>query len=58
MTRWADADAFVSRARRPDDPRSLILLADSAHGAGRIGEAAELAERAVALAESRPRTRR
>ena len=53
LTRWAEADAFVSRARRPDDPQSLILLADSAHGAGRIGEAAELAERAVALAESR-----
>lgn len=48
---WDDADAYVARARRPSDPRSLILLADSAHGAGRIEAAAQFAARAVELAE-------
>jgi hypothetical protein len=41
----------VARGRRPNDSRSLILLADSAHGAGRIEAAAQFAARAVKLAE-------
>jgi DNA-binding CsgD family transcriptional regulator len=51
LRRWDDADAYVARARRPSDPRSLILLADSAHGAGRIEAAAQFAALAVKLAE-------
>jgi hypothetical protein len=51
VRRWDDADPYVARARRPNDPRSLILLADSAHGAGRIEAAAQFAARAVELAE-------
>lgn len=50
LRRWPDADDLVARARRPDDPRSLILLADSAHGAGRIPAAAKLAAKAVTRA--------
>ena len=53
LRRWADADGFVARGRRPDDPRSMILLADSAHGDGRVGEAAALAARAVEAANGR-----
>ncbi len=52
LRRWGDADDLVARARRPDDPRSLVLLADSAHGAGRIPAAAELAARAVTRAST------
>ena len=54
LRRWLDADELVARARRPDDPRSLILLADSAHGAGRIPAAEELARRAVQRAAAGP----
>ena len=49
--RWDDATAYVERAGRPDDPRSPALLADAAHGAGRVEEAAAFAAEAVALAE-------
>lgn len=49
--RWAVADDFVERAGRPDDPRSAVLRADAAFGAGRVDEAAELAARAVERAE-------
>ena len=49
--RWADVRTYVDRAGRPDDPRSSSLLADAAHGAGRIEEAARHAERAASLAE-------
>jgi DNA-binding CsgD family transcriptional regulator len=49
--RWAAADSYVERAGRPDDPRSLVLLADAAFGAGRAAAAAELAAAAVARAE-------
>lgn len=48
---WSDADDYLARAARPDDPRTLILAADSAHGAGRIADAARLADAAVARAE-------
>jgi DNA-binding CsgD family transcriptional regulator/tetratricopeptide (TPR) repeat protein len=50
--RWSEAEQYVARAGRPDDPRSPTLVADAAHGAGRVTEAGELAARAVALAES------
>jgi DNA-binding CsgD family transcriptional regulator/mRNA-degrading endonuclease toxin of MazEF toxin-antitoxin module len=49
--RWADATAYVERAGRPDDPRSPALLADAAHGAGRVEDAAAYAGVAVALAD-------
>ncbi len=49
--RWADARTYVDRAGRPDDPRSSSLLADAAHGAGQIEEAAVHAERAASLAD-------
>jgi DNA-binding CsgD family transcriptional regulator len=48
---WAAAEDYVERAGRPDDPRSLVLRAEAAFGAGRAGEAGELADRAVARAE-------
>ena len=48
---WSDADGYLTRAARPDDPRTLILAADAAHGAGRIADAARLAVEAVACAE-------
>lgn len=50
--RWSQAEQYVARAGRPDDPRSSTLGADAAHGDGRVVEAAALADRAVALAES------
>src|SRR3712207_2017465 len=46
--RWSTADDFVARAGRTDDVRSLVLRADSAHGAGRVEEAHRLAELAGA----------
>jgi DNA-binding CsgD family transcriptional regulator len=49
--RWADAERYVERAGRPDDPRSPTLAADAAHGDGRVAEAAAHAARAVELAE-------
>jgi DNA-binding CsgD family transcriptional regulator len=50
--RWTGAEQYVARAGRPHDPRSPTIAADAAHGDGRVGRAAELAERAVALAEA------
>ena len=47
---WARADELATRAGRPDDPRSLMVRADAAHGAGLVTEAAELANRAVSAA--------
>ncbi|MFR9804571.1 AAA family ATPase [Pseudonocardia sp. RS010] len=49
---WATAEGYVERAGRPADPRSAVLLADAAFGAGRVDEAADLAARAVARAEA------
>jgi DNA-binding CsgD family transcriptional regulator/tetratricopeptide (TPR) repeat protein len=49
--RWADAEDHVRRAGRPSDPRSSVLLADAAYGAGDRAEATELADRAIAQAE-------
>ena len=51
--RWGTADDFVARAGRMDDVRSLVLLADSAHGAGRVDEAGRLAEVAIERAAAR-----
>jgi DNA-binding CsgD family transcriptional regulator/tetratricopeptide (TPR) repeat protein len=45
--RWSDAEAYVGRAGRPDDARSSVLLAEAAHGSGRIDEAVDHANRAV-----------
>jgi DNA-binding CsgD family transcriptional regulator len=50
-SRWAVAEAFVERAGRPDDPRSSVLEADAAYGAGDVGRAAALARTAVRAAE-------
>ncbi len=49
--RWRDAEAYVQRAGRPDDPRSLLLAADAAFGAGDVERAGSLAAAAVARAE-------
>jgi DNA-binding CsgD family transcriptional regulator len=46
-SRWAVAERYIERAGRPDDPRSLILAADAAFGAGDLGRASRLAEAAV-----------
>ena len=51
---WAAATDWVGRAGRPDEPRSLVMLADSAHGAGRVAEARKLAEAAVGRARDGP----
>ena len=48
---WADAEAYVARAGRPGDPRSLVLRADAAFGAGRAADAGRLASAAIARAE-------
>ncbi len=50
--RWSVAASYVARAGRPADGRSLVLLAESAHGAAAIGEAARLADQAVARARA------
>ena len=48
---WADVETYVDRAGRPGDPRSLVLRADAAFGAGRVADASELAAAAIARAE-------
>lgn len=48
--RWADAEAYVERAGRPDDPRSDVLLADAAYGAGRRDAAIDHASRGIVAA--------
>ena len=49
---WSGADDFVALAGRADQPESLIVLADSAHGAGRVEAAARLAQKAVERARA------
>ena len=49
---WDDVREYVGRAGRPQDPRSETLLADAAHGAGRLDDAARHAAAAVAGAEA------
>jgi DNA-binding CsgD family transcriptional regulator len=53
--RWSDAERYVERAGRPSDPRSASLLADAAHGAGRVQAAAVHAATAVEQAERQGR---
>jgi DNA-binding CsgD family transcriptional regulator len=48
---WDDVDAYVARAGRPSDPRSLVLRADAAFGAGRGADAVELVAAAITRAE-------
>ena len=48
---WAEAESFVMRAGRPADPRSLVLRADAALGAGHLADARELATAAIERAE-------
>ena len=48
---WADAEAYVARAGRPGDPRSLVLRADAAFGAGRAADAGGFAAAAITRAE-------
>ncbi|MGE3289059.1 MAG: LuxR C-terminal-related transcriptional regulator [Pseudonocardia sp.] len=50
--RWADALGWLDRAGRPQDPRSLVIAADAAYGAGDAPRAAELGRAAVAAAEA------
>lgn len=49
--RWAAAHAWLHRAGRRDDPRSLVLAADAWYGAGDVDRAAEPAAAAVRAAE-------
>ena len=49
--RWTDAERYVERAGRPNDPRSSSMLADAAHGSGRVQAAALHAAAAVEQAE-------
>ncbi len=42
-SRWAEAERYLGRAGRPDEPRSLLLAADAAFGAGDLDRAARLA---------------
>jgi DNA-binding CsgD family transcriptional regulator len=48
--RWADARRLVDDGGRPDDPRSLVLVADAAYGAGDIALAQHLARTAAEAA--------
>lgn len=50
--RWAEAVAWLDRAGRPGDPRSLVIAADAAYGGGDAPRAAALARNAVAAAEA------
>jgi DNA-binding CsgD family transcriptional regulator len=49
---WDEAEDYVARAGRPEDPRSSVLLAEAAHGAGRIDIAVAYANRAVEQSEA------
>jgi DNA-binding CsgD family transcriptional regulator len=49
--RWRVADAFVERAGRPADARSMLIAANAANGAGDTGRARALAREAVRAAE-------
>ena len=47
--RWADARRHVENAGRPDDPRSMVLIADAAYGAGDVVQAERLARTAAEI---------
>ncbi len=49
---WTRADGYLARAGRPRDPRSLVLTADAAHGAGDVDRAWATAADAVQQAET------
>ena len=49
---WQRAQSYVDRAGRPDDPRTSLLAADAAFGAGDVAGAAALAAEAVAATPS------
>ena len=49
--RWGVAEAFVERAGRPADARSMLIAANAANGAGNTGRAKTLAGEAVRAAE-------
>jgi len=53
---WATAEEYVDRAGRPADPRSAVLRADAAFGAGDAAAAEILAVEAVDRAEHAPET--
>ncbi len=46
-SRWAAAERYIERAGRPDDPRSLVLAAGAAFGAGDLDRATGLARTAA-----------
>ncbi len=46
-SRWPEAERYLERAGRPDDPRSLVLSADAAFGAGDLDRAAGFAAAAA-----------
>ncbi|HEY7008667.1 MAG TPA: ATP-binding protein, partial [Jatrophihabitantaceae bacterium] len=49
--RWADADRYLARAGRPDEPASAVIAAEAAFGQGRPQRARELATAAADGAE-------
>ncbi len=49
-SRWDEAEQYAERAGRPDDPRTGIIRADAAYGAGDMTRAAVAAKDAVANA--------
>ncbi len=51
VARWDQAQDYLDRADRPDDPRVHVLAADAAYGAGEVARALALAEAAVPAAE-------
>jgi DNA-binding CsgD family transcriptional regulator/RecA/RadA recombinase len=52
-SRWAQAERYLERAGRPHDPRSLVLAANAAFGAGDLGRATRLAAMAADRAADR-----
>ena len=50
--RWKETEEYVGQAGRPNDARSSVLLAEAAHGAGRIDVALNHANHAIERSES------
>ncbi|MFI0444226.1 ATP-binding protein [Actinomadura sp. 6N118] len=50
--RWDEAERYLQRAGRPEDPHALVLAANAAFGPGRLTEAAQLATAAIERAEA------
>jgi DNA-binding CsgD family transcriptional regulator len=46
-SRWGQAERYIERAGRPNDPRSSVLAADAAFGAGDLDRATALAKAAA-----------